>query len=384
MRARLIRVVAADALPVAICLTLTGEQLRHGGLTAPVLLAAALVPVLRRRAPVAVTWLVAGATAALPFLPGGIPGNPDLLWWPPAAPFAAYAAMVFAADRRTAMIPVAALVVLTALIFRPWEAWVEIGLRTSLITFAAALLGLYVAARRQLLASLRERAERAERERHLMAEQARGEERVRLAAEIHDVVTHRVSLMVLQAGALQVSATDDRTEEAAEALRTTGCQALAELRDLVGILRDADGDADHATMPQPVLPDLGTLIAESESVGVPVELAERGDRSPLSPVVGRTAHRIVQEALTNVRKHAPGASARVEAHYDREVVRLTVRNTAPTRPADPALAGPGPGTGLLGLRQRVELVNGTLVARPRGDGGFELQATLPTQVTAST
>nr|WP_269128777.1 histidine kinase [Nonomuraea sp. K271] len=217
-----------------------------------------------------------------------------------------------------------------------------------------------------------------------MAEQARGEERVRLAAEIHDVVTHRVSLMVLQAGALQVSATDDRTEEAAEALRTTGCQALAELRDLVGILRDADGDADHATMPQPVLPDLGTLIAESESVGVPVELAERGDRSPLSPVVGRTAHRIVQEALTNVRKHAPGASARVEAHYDREVVRLTVRNTAPTRPADPALAGPGPGTGLLGLRQRVELVNGTLVARPRGDGGFELQATLPTQVTAST
>ncbi|MDP4505793.1 sensor histidine kinase [Nonomuraea turcica] len=157
--------------------------------------------------------------------------------------------------------------------------------------------------------------------------------------------------------------------------------AYSELRDLVGILRDAESDAQPDTMGQRVLPDLETLIAESESVGVPVELVERGDRSQVSLVVGRTAHRVAQEALTNVRKHAPGAFARVHVHYDRDVVRLIVHNTAPTRTADPALAGAGPGTGLLGLRQRVELVNGTLSARSCGNGGFEIQATLPTQVS---
>ncbi|NRQ31787.1 hypothetical protein HII36_08035 [Nonomuraea sp. NN258] len=298
--------------------------------------------------------------------------------------------MLFPADRRLAAIPVVALVVLPTPVLPPGE----VGLRSSLVTLAGALLGLYVAARRQLIASLRERAERAERERHLVAEQVRGEERVRLAAEIHDVVTHRVSLMVLQAGALQVSSADAQAREAAETLRVTGCQALRELRDLVGILHDPDGDG----MREQELPDLVTLVAESESVGVRVELVEHGDRSPISPVVGRTAHRVVQEALTNVRKHAPGASARVEVRYERDGVLLLVRNTAPTRAPDPALIGVGPagagpaltgagpaltgagpaaGTGLLGLRQRVELVDGTLLAGPYGDGGFELRVTLP-------
>ncbi|MDF5753926.1 ATP-binding protein [Spongiactinospora sp. TRM90649] len=172
-----------------------------------------------------------------------------------------------------------------------------------------------------------------------------------------------------------MSSADGRTREAAEALRVTGCQALEELRDLVGILHDPEPDG----MREQALPDLGALVAESESVGVPVELVERGDRSPISPVVGRTAHRVVQEALTNVRKHAPGASTRVQVHYGRDAVRLVVRNTAPTRAADPALTGAGSatGTGLLGLRQRVELVNGTLLAGPYGDGGFQIQATLP-------
>src|SRR5690606_26893097 len=146
-------------------------------------------------------------------------------------------------------------------------------------------------------------------------ERARAEERARLASEMHDVVTHRVSLMVLQAGALGVTARDEETRVAAEELRSAGCQALDELRDLVGVLQATPGEAEDsgavgaggsvATL------DLSHLVAESESVGASVELVEEGDAARMSPVVARTAYRIVQEALTNVRKHAPGADARV-------------------------------------------------------------------------
>ncbi|MFD4232234.1 sensor histidine kinase [Streptomyces sp. NPDC058545] len=186
--------------------------------------------------------------------------------------------------------------------------------------------------------ALTERAERAERERHLLAEQARTEERARLAGEMHDVVTHRVSLMVLQAGALRITATDEVTRQAAEELRAAGCQALDELRDLVGILRTTpEGDET------PSVEGFAALIAESTAVGTPAELIEDGDRTLASPVVGRTAYRIVREALTNVRKHAPGARVTVRVAYDEAQVRLTIRNTPPvTRPSS-ALVGTGSG-----------------------------------------
>jgi signal transduction histidine kinase len=246
---------------------------------------------------------------------------------------------------------------------------------------------MYMAARRRLLQSLVERVERAEREQRLLAEQARIDERARLAAEMHDVVTHRVSLMVLRAGALLMTADSEATRHAAEELRAAGSQALDELRDLVGVLRDSatgadNGDPGTATAlsspDRPVLiPDLSALMVESESVGVPVAYIEEGKATLVSPVVGRTAYRVVQEALTNVRKHAPGASARVHLQYCAGTVRLSVHNSIPTGSADPALAARS-GTGLLGLRQRVELIDGTLEAGPAPDGGFDLAATLPT------
>jgi signal transduction histidine kinase len=226
-----------------------------------------------------------------------------------------------------------------------------------------------------VLRGLRDRAERAERERYLLAEQARADERARLAGEMHDVVTHRVSLMVLQAGALGITATDQATRQAAEELRTAGCQALDELRDLVGILRtEPNGDQTPSTSGIPA------LVAESASVGTPAELAEEGDPALASPVVGRTAYRIVREALTNARKHAPGAPALVQISYGESQVSLVVSNGPPPRRSDSELTATGSGLGLANLRQRIELVHGTLRAGPTPAGGFCLEATLPAYV----
>jgi signal transduction histidine kinase len=157
-------------------------------------------------------------------------------------------------------------------------------------------------------------------------------------------------------------------------LRAAGCQALDELRDLVGILRTAP-HGDEA----PSTPEFAALIAESTAVRTPAELIEEGDRSLASPVVGRTAYRIVREALTNVRKHAPGAGVTVRVSYGESQVRLEIRNTPPGRPGS-ALAATGSGLGIANLRQRIELVHGTLRAGRAPDGGFCVEATLPAYV----
>jgi len=353
----------------------------------------ALCLLFRRRAPLVVAWTAAAAAAAIAIVELAAPGtlvpanlSPDAIpWLPAAAPFAAYSAMAYARNRRAAWLPVAALTVIGT---HRWDAppnspWL---LQSFLFVGGPALLGTYAAARRRLLRSLTDRTERAEREQHLLAEQARADERSRLAAEMHDLVTHRVSLMVLQSGALRITAREEETRAAAEELRMTGCQALEELRDLVGILRGtAPGRPGGvaAGRAQAAAPDLAALVTQSESAGVPVDLAEEGDPSRASPVVGRTAYRIVQEALTNVRKHAPGARVQVHLRYRADGVRLSIRNSAPGGGRDPLLAATGTGTGLLGLRQRVELINGTLHAGPDHDGGFRVDATLPACIPAN-
>jgi signal transduction histidine kinase len=366
-----------------LVLVLWGPVIRHGpwGLAIQTGLAAVLL--LRRSAPLAVLMIMLLSTVALipvgqwwPDLMLSMIGNINQGWMVLAVPFAAYGALVYSSDRRRAWVMSGAIMVVAT---RPWDpAVMERTIGVIIVVGLPALLGSYVA-------SLNDRVERAEREQHRLAEQARVEERVRLAAEMHDVVTHRVSLMVLQAGALGVTATDAQTRAAAEDLRAAGCQALDELRDLVGVLRAAPEDAveDVAVTRaggQAGAPDFGELLTESESVGVSVELDQRGNPAIASPVVGRTAYRIVQEALTNVRKHAPGATARVTMDYQADRVRLTVRNSAPALQADESLTASGSGTGLLGLRQRVELVSGTLYAGPTEDGGFEVDATLPAYV----
>ena len=330
----------------------------------------------RRRAPMIVIAVLAAFTLAISLLisPAGAltPAHADNVWAPYGTVLAAYGPFYYRRDRRTAF---AAVAILTAIVARIWDPSAEVITIAVLRTAVGPLLALYFGARHGMVQALKERAERAERERYLLAEQARADERARLAGEMHDVVTHRVSLMVLQAGALGITAPDEATRRAAEELRAAGCQALDELRDLVGILRTApDGDQT------PALPALAALIAESTTVGTPAELVQEGDPALASPVVARTAYRIVREALTNVRKHAPGADVLVRVSYGESKVRLSVRNSPVAGRPGSDLAATGSGLGLASLRQRIELVHGTLRAGPAADGGFCLEATLPAYV----
>ncbi|MEU4525859.1 histidine kinase [Amycolatopsis sp. NPDC024027] len=281
-----------------------------------------------------------------------------------------------ALDKRTVLWVAGILAVLAA---RPWTpnwATTSFGL---LNTALPALASLYFEARRQLLQSLRDRAERAEREQHLLAEQARAAERRRLAGEMHDVVTHRLSLMVLHAGALGVTSADPAARTAAEDIRREGALALDELRDLVGVLRNGAETGPRTLSPEEP-GDPARLVEESRSVGVATDLVVDGDPAQVSPTVARTAYRLVQEALTNVRKHAPGASVTVSLRYHPGGLDVSVASTAAAHPPDPALAGSGSGAGLAGLRQRVELVGGRFDAGPRPGGGFRVGAILPAYV----
>jgi len=380
--------LAVDAL-IAVCFALldTGATLTgaswwpvHPGPLAWVMLAAQALADLsltaRRRAPMVVIAILGGYTLALSLLisPAGAltPANAGNVWAPFGTVLAAYGPFYYCQNRRTAF---AAVGVLTAIVARIWEPSVTVIMIGVLRTAAGPLLALYFSARHEMLQALRERAERAEQERYLLAEQARADERARLAGEMHDVVTHRVSLMVLQAGALGITATDNATRRAAEELRAAGCQALDELRDLVGILRTApEGDQVPSTS------GLAALVAESAAVGSPAELIEEGNPALASPVVGRTAYRIVREALTNVRKHAAGAQVRVQVSYGESQVRLSIRNTPPASRNGGDLAATGSRLGIASLRQRIELVDGTLTAGPTPDGGFCLEATLPAYI----
>jgi signal transduction histidine kinase len=265
---------------------------------------------------------------------------------------------------------------LTVLSTRPWDPEAGVIANGLLHNAAAPLVGLYLAARRRLVTVLRDRAERAEREQLLRAEQARAEERRRLAAEIHDLVAHRVTLVILQAGALWTEAPDDPTRAAAEELRANGCRALDELRELVGVLRRGGRDEAPA-VDESRVPPLSELAADAAGVGQPVELTEAGDPSNVSAVVGRTVYRVVQEALTNARKHAWGAATRVHVEYRPERIRVTVHSGVGDRRAPGPLSGSGGGTGLAGLQERVELIGGSLRAGPADGGGFRVETVLP-------
>ncbi|GIH11464.1 two-component sensor histidine kinase [Rhizocola hellebori] len=231
-------------------------------------------------------------------------------------------------------------------------------------------IGLWVNARRQVIAGLQERATRLETEHAARADQARAEERARIAREMHDVVAHRVALMVLHAGALEVNAPDERLANGAALIRTTGREALTELRQVLGVLR-ANGYEDLT--PQPDLSDLPRLLEQTRAAGLPVSFTEEGTERPLPLVVQRAAYRVVQEGLTNVVKHTGGAETSVTLRYLQRNIEVKVENGPPG-------AGdrmPGSGLGLIGLRERVALLYGRFEARPRLDGGYCVSAVLP-------
>ncbi|MEV1021008.1 histidine kinase [Streptomyces sp. NPDC050264] len=242
----------------------------------------------------------------------------------------------------------------------------------SLATAAAPVfLGQLVQARRELTVRIGEIWKARESERQLLADRVQARERARLAREMHDVVSHQVSLIAVRAGALQVGNRDPETKDAAATIRRLSVQTLDELRHMVGVLR-ASGSSPMELTPQPSLTDLPRLV---ENSGIDVELhTDLPDDLP--PTVQRAVYRTIQEALTNVRKHAPGATATIGVHHADGTLRATVMNTARTLPALPL---PGAHYGLIGLRQRAELLGGTLSTTAMPDGGFQLRLELPVQ-----
>ena len=252
---------------------------------------------------------------------------------------------------------------------------------TVLVVGVPVLLGLWIGIRRALIGHLRDEAGRLEREQLLKAEQAKAQERARIAREMHDVVAHRVGLMVLHAGALEVSLADPDAARQAALIRETGREALEELRHVLGVLREREDGAPLD--PQPTLADLDRLAQQSRDAGMAVSVAVDGTRRQQPATVERTANRHVQEALTNVHKHAANATTEVAVCYGRERLEVSVRSQRPDGPRPgPSLAGAGGGHGLLGLRERVTLLGGTFQAGPRLDGGFEVCASLPAEVPA--
>lgn len=247
------------------------------------------------------------------------------------------------------------------------------------LALAAMAGGMFVRARRQLTLTLRERAQRAEDDKRLHEDRVRMAERTRIAREMHDVLAHRISLLALHAGALEVSPDlpPAKVRETAVLLRTTARQALEELRAVVGVLRAEPGHDEVPPPPQPTLSDVAALITDREAAGAAIDFALQVEHADILPAaLGRDVFRIVQESLTNIAKHAAGAATKVRiTGAPGSGLHVSVRNTRPARPrTGPVL--PGSGAGLLGLQERVALAGGTLVHGPDDSGDFVVEADL--------
>ncbi|MFE5809547.1 sensor histidine kinase [Streptomyces sp. NPDC056491] len=274
------------------------------------------------------------------------------------------------------------------------------------LTVPPVLFGLYIGARRRLMESLQERADSLERELSLLADRAeeraewaRTEERTRIAREMHDVVAHRVSLMVVHAAALEAVAVKDpaRAAKNAALVGDMGRQALTELREMLGVLRAAPKTAApraaEAAAAAPAVPlaavalaggpedgpslrELEALVGQSRAAGMAVEMLVHGEGAPYAAEVEQTAYRVVQEALTNCHKHAPGARVVVRlAHRDGEVA-MQVEN-GPREGRTDGVGLPSGGNGLVGMRERVLGLGGVFVSGPTDAGGFKVSAVLP-------
>ncbi len=250
--------------------------------------------------------------------------------------------------------------------------WVDLAFLT-VTTIAVCLAGMYIGSRRELIWSLRERARHAEAERDLRVEQARSAERERIAREMHDVLAHRISLVTMHAGALayRTDLPPEQVRESAAVIQAKAHEALQDLRQVLGALRgQADGDR-----PQPTLADLPALVAEARAGGAVVDYADDLAGTP-GEAIGRTVYRIVQEGLTNARKHAWGTHVTVRiAGSAEDGITVTVRNAKPVGVLG-RTPSPTSGFGLVGLRERTDLVTGTLTVHDRPQE-FVLTAWVP-------
>ncbi|WP_175412459.1 histidine kinase [Streptomyces sp. TRM64462] len=409
LRAHPLALDAALALAVLAAMVLGSFADPHGSRTGPtfgtrtpgpgsvalmVLGASALV--LRRRAPLPVLAFTSAVTVA------------ELVAGDPQAPVAmsAVVALYTVASRTdrptTWRVGLATMTVLTAAAMSfgsaPWYTQQNLGLFAW--TGMAAAAGDAVRSRRAFVDAIRERAERAERTREEEARRRVAEERLRIARDLHDVVAHHIALVNVQAG-VAAHIMDKRPDQAKEALahvREASRSALDELRATVGLLRQS-GDPEAPTEPAPGLAVLDDLLDTFRHAGLPVKLARTDQGVHVPAAVDLAAYRIVQEALTNVRKHAgPGATAEVSVLHVGRTIEVTVLDdgtpadarsgpaagdetplaTAPPPATATATAAPATGGhGLLGMRERVTALGGALTTGPRYGGGFRVQAILP-------
>lgn len=303
-----------------------------------------------------------------------------------AAVVAIYSGAAYGVGRRRTWRHVTVVVALVAfLAWAPWSTIVKndpaiVAYGFAAVHLAAALLGEVVYQRRLRIADLEQRAIQAEETLELRAQMAVADERQRIAREMHDVVAHGMSVISVQAAAAQeIAHTDpDKTMQVLANIESVGRDSLNELRRMLGVLRDSNG-AESVLAPQPGLDDVADAVALSAGAGLPTELVVTGNPRAVPAGVELAAFRIVQEALTNVRKHAgESASAVVRlAYLDSSI---TVEVTDDGAGAMSSLAITGAGNGLVGMRERVEAYGGELSTGPRTGGGFSVRASLPVSV----
>ncbi len=318
----------------------------------------------RRRAPLTVATIVCAAVATGSLL-GYWPEFVVLLW------VAVYSAAAYCERDRLlrVLLPVALLTSVAIIVGERSErglGWVGI-LSDLMATFGVPiLLGRMTFNRRR----------RIVREREIATREAVAAERAAIARELHDVVAHHMSVMVVQAGAARAMSGSDpaATAEALRQIEASGRTGLAEMRRLLEVLKaEEDG---NGRAPQPGLARIDELLDAMRASGLPVEAVVEGSPQPLPPGVDLSAYRIVQEGLTNALRHAGGASARVVVRYESDAVELEIADDGPGPPEDPEASG---GHGLIGMRERIRLFGGELEAGPRPGGGFLLRARLPSE-----
>ena len=320
----------------------------------------------RRRYPLAVFWIVIGATVAQPDR-GDAPAK--LV----ACAIAAYTAAAHSPYRRAASISLAGAAAAVAGIYQNAIPNIPKSFGVFLVIVPIAAAGTSMRGLRVRIADADERECVLEQDKARAAQLATERERARIARELHDVITHNVSVMVVQAGAARkvMSRAPDQATSALLVVESAGRAAMTELQHAMGLLAP---DGEEHLAPQPGLAELGRLISRVRATGMRVDLAETGPPRELAPGSDLAAYRVVQEALTNTAKHAAGAAARVRIVYTPRDLIVEVDNGAGRRSLN---AAEGTGRGLLGLRERLAACGGGLQAGPRDDGGFQVRAVIP-------
>ena len=370
----LMLLLQAIAIPMAFYAEV-GPGQRQLGIAGWVLVIAMNIPVVwRRTAPVAALWTTVACTAPFWVLDyPDDPAGPNLL-------ILVYSLAAHEGRPRSIRHFWGAFAVMTGVLVAgvisveedlPW-----IAVPANVIVFGTAwILGDNLRTRRQYLAELEEKAARNEDRQRAEAQRAVIEERTRIARELHDVVAHSMSVMVVQAGAARriLDVDPARASEALATIEETGRESLTEMRRMLGVLRDHGEEAELA--PQPGLDDFDRLLQTCGEAGLPVELVVTGEVRHLAPGLEMNAFRVVQESLTNSLKHAGTASAVVRLHYRPDALEVDVTDDG----RGAAAVSGGSGQGLVGMRERVEAYGGHLSAEPRPGGGFAVSATFFTE-----